>query len=190
MAYMYDMIVPFSDKLDTHGVLSHGLSSYGYDIRVSNNYKIFVSETTAIARAHRSDGAEELTDFITIDPKNINPELFVDETTDVCVIPPNTLVLAESMEYIKMPEDCMAFLKCKSTYIRAGLSIPGTVLEAGWIGTITLELSNLTPLPIKVYSFEGIAQLMFFRGVIPPQVSYAARGGKYQGQKGITLPKV
>jgi dCTP deaminase len=154
-------------------VISYGVSSYGYDIRVGNRFKIFTNLYSTV-----------------VDPKQFRPEAYVDFEGDQCIIPPNSFVLAESVEMIRMPRSVTALVLCKSTYIRAGVLIPTTVLEAGWEGTITLEIGNMTPLPAKIYANEGIAQVLFFEGDEACDVSYADRKGKYQNQSGVVLPRV
>lgn len=173
MANDCGMIEPFVEAQVRQGVMSYGVSSYGYDIRVGDHFKIFTNLYSTV-----------------VDPKNFKPEAYVDFTGDECIIPPNSFVLAESVEYIRMPRHVTALVLCKSTYIRAGVLIPTTVLEAGWEGTITLEIGNMTPLPAKVYANEGIAQVLFFEGDEPCDVSYADRKGKYQNQHGVTLPRI
>lgn len=167
------MIEPFVADQVRQGVISYGVSSYGYDIRVSNQFKIFTNVHSSI-----------------VDPKNFDPQAYVDFEGEVCVIPPNSFVLAHSVEMIRMPRNVTGVVLCKSTYIRAGVLIPTTVLEAGWEGIITLEISNVTPLPAKIYANEGIAQVLFFEGDEPCDVSYGDRKGKYQHQKGVVLPRV
>jgi len=173
MCLEHKMIDPFVDWQIREGVISYGLSSYGYDIRVADEFKIFTDINATV-----------------VDPKNLDPKSFVDFKGDVCIIPPNSFALARSVEYIRMPRNTTALLTCKSTYIRCGILIPTTVLEAGWEGIITLEVANTTPLPAKVYTGEGICQILFFEGDEECLVSYADRKGKYQGQSGLTLPKI
>lgn len=173
MALEHGMIEPFEEGQKRDGVISYGVSSYGYDIRVSDEFKIFTNVYSK-----------------TVDPKNFDPSSMVDFRGDVCTIPPNSFVLAHSVETIRMPRDVTGLVLCKSTYIRAGVLIPTTVLEAGWEGVITLEIGNVTPLPARVYANEGIAQVLFFQGDEPPDVSYADRKGKYQGQTGVVLPRI
>lgn len=173
MAQEYGMIEPFVADQVRQGVISYGVSSYGYDIRVSNQFKIFTNVHSRI-----------------VDPKNFDPQAYVDFAGEVCVIPPNSFVLAHSVEMIRMPRNVTGVVLCKSTYIRAGVLIPTTVLEAGWEGIITLEISNVTPLPAKVYANEGIAQVLFFEGDEPCDISYGDRKGKYQHQKGVVLPRI
>lgn len=173
MAEMHNMIAPFVARQIHEGVISYGVSSYGYDIRVANQFKIFTNVHSRI-----------------VDPKAFDPQAYVDFEGAVCVIPPNSFVLAHSVERMIMPRNVTGIVLCKSTYIRAGVLIPTTVLEAGWEGIITLEISNVTPLPAKIYANEGIAQILFFEGDEPCITSYADRRGKYQDQNGVELPKV
>lgn len=172
-AQEHGMIEPFEDAQVREGVISYGVSSYGYDIRVADEFKIFTNVHSRV-----------------VDPKAFDPQAYVDFKGAVCTIPPNSFVLAHSVEMIRMPRNLTGLVLCKSTYIRAGVLIPTTVLEAGWQGIITLEISNVTPLPARIYANEGIAQVLFFEGDEPCDVSYADRGGKYQGQKGVVLPRV
>ncbi|MBN1427358.1 MAG: dCTP deaminase [Anaerolineae bacterium] len=173
MSLEHGMIEPFVDEQKREGVISFGVSSYGYDIRVADEFKIFTNVHSSI-----------------VDAKNFDPHAYVDFKGDVCLIPPNSFVLAHSVEMIRMPANVTGVVLCKSTYIRSGVLIPTTVLEAGWEGIITLEISNVTPLPARIYANEGIAQVLFFVGDEPCDVSYADRSGKYQNQKGVVLPRV
>ncbi len=168
-----EMISPFVEKQNHSGVISYGLSSYGYDARCSNEFKIFTNVDNAI-----------------VDPKAFSEKSFVDRTSDVCIIPPNSFVLTRSVEYFKIPKDVLVICLGKSTYARCGLIVNVTPLEPGWEGHVTLEISNSTPLPAKVYANEGVAQFLFFKGSSPCEVSYADRAGKYMGQKGVTLPRM
>lgn len=155
-------------------VISYGLSSYGYDARLKDEFFIYHNANSSI-----------------IDPKNFGDDHFIRHAGDgFCLIPPNSFVLCETVEYIRIPEDCVMLILAKSTYARCGLVVNATIGEPGWEGNLTLELSNTTPLPIKVYAGEGIVQLMFIRAEEPCSVSYRSRKGKYQGQRGITTPKV
>ena len=167
------MIEPFVEKQRGEGVISYGLSSYGYDARLSDEFMIFTNVDNAI-----------------VDPKNFSANSFVERKTDVCVIPPNSFALARTVEYFRIPKDVLVVCLGKSTYARCGLIVNVTPLEPGWEGQVTLEISNTTPLPAKVYANEGIAQLLFYRGESPCEVSYADRSGKYMGQKGVTLPRI
>ena len=173
MALEHGMIEPFVEDQVRKGVISYGVSSYGYDIRVADEFKIFTNVYSTV-----------------VDPKNFDPQSMVDFKGDVCVIPPNSFVLARSVETVRMPRDVTGVVLCKSTYIRAGVLIPTTVLEAGWQGVITLEIGNVTPLPAKIYANEGIAQVLFFTGDEMCETSYADRKGKYQHQSGVVLPRV
>ena len=173
LALEKNMIEPFVEKQVREGVISYGVSSYGYDIRVASQFKIFTNVHSRI-----------------VDPKNFDTQAYVDFSGDECIIPPNSFVLAHSVERMKMPVSVTGIVLCKSTYIRAGVLIPTTVLEAGWEGIITLEISNVTPLPAKIYANEGIAQILFFDGDEACDVSYADRAGKYQNQVGVVLPRI
>lgn len=166
------MIEPFSDGLVREGVISYGLSSFGYDLRAAPDWRIFVNAFNTM-----------------VDPKNFDTDSLVEAHGESCVIPPNSFVLTRSIEYLRIPEDVMVVALGKSSYARCGIVANVTPLEPGWEGHVTLELSNTTPLPAKVYANEGIVQLLFFKGE-RPQVTYADRKGKYQGQRGVTLPKL
>jgi dCTP deaminase len=166
------MILPFERGKKRPGVISYGCSHYGYDIRVASNFKIFTNVHSVI-----------------VDPKNINEASFVDFVGDVCVIPPNSYALCESVERFSMPHDVVGVCVGKSTYARCGIIVNVTPLEPGWEGILTIEISNSTPLPAKVYANEGIAQVIFFRGQMPDS-TYASKGGKYHNQDGLTLPMV
>lgn len=172
-ALNHKMIVPFEERLKREGVISYGLSSYGYDCRLSDEFMIFTNVDNAI-----------------VDPKQFNPSSFVTRKTDVCVIPPNSFVLCRTVETFKVPRDVLVVCLGKSTYARCGLIVNVTPLEPEWEGQVTLEISNTTPLPAKVYANEGIAQFLFFKGTTECEVSYADRGGKYMGQQGVTLPRM
>lgn len=173
LAKNHGMIDPFVEKQNHSGVISYGLSSYGYDARCSNEFKIFTNVDNAI-----------------VDPKSFSEKSFVDRETDVCIIPPNSFVLTRSVEYFRIPKDVLVICLGKSTYARCGLIVNVTPLEPGWEGHVTLEISNTTPLPARVYANEGVAQFLFFKGSAPCEVSYADRAGKYMGQKGVTLPRM
>lgn len=173
LALNHGMIDPFVEKQTREGVISYGLSSYGYDARCSPEFKIFTNVDNAL-----------------VDPKNFSPASFVDRNTDVCIIPPNSFALTRSVEYFRIPKDVLVVCLGKSTYARCGLIVNVTPLEPGWEGHVTLEISNTTPLPAKVYANEGIAQFLFFKGSTECEVSYADRSGKYMGQRGVTLPKL
>lgn len=167
------MIDPFVEKQTAEGKISYGLSSYGYDARCSREFKIFTNVDNAI-----------------VDPKDFSDDSFVDRETDVCIIPPNSFVLTRSVEYFKIPKDVLVVCLGKSTYARCGLIVNVTPLEPGWEGHVTLEISNTTPLPAKVYANEGVAQFLFFKGSAPCETTYADRAGKYMGQTGVTLPRI
>ncbi len=172
-ALNHGMIEPFVEKQTAEGKISYGLSSYGYDSRCSNEFKIFTNVDNAI-----------------VDPKNFTSDSFVDRETDVCIIPPNSFVLTRSVEYFRIPKDVLVVCLGKSTYARCGLIVNVTPLEPGWEGHVTLEISNSTPLPAKVYANEGVAQFLFFKGSSDCEVSYADRAGKYMKQQGVTLPRI
>jgi len=169
----YRMLDPFEENLKREGVISYGLSSMGYDIRVTDEYKIFTNVKQAV-----------------VDPKQFNPDSFIDFKGATCVIPPNSFALARSIEYFRLPRSVMGICLGKSSYARCGIVVNITPLEPEWEGHLTIEISNTTPLPARIYSFEGIAQVLFFEAGSLPEVSYADRKGKYQAQQGITLPKV
>jgi dCTP deaminase len=173
MAKEHRMIDPFVESSMREGVVSYGVSSYGYDIRVSNEFKVFTNVNSAI-----------------VDPKNFVPASFVDLTTDVCIIPPNSFALSRTVEYFRIPRDVLVVCVGKSTYARCGLIVNVTPLEPEWEGYLTLEISNTTPLPAKVYANEGIAQLLFLGGDGICEQSYKDKKGKYQGQIGVTLPRI
>lgn len=167
------MIEPFVDRQNHSGVISYGLSSYGYDARVAPEFKIFTNVDSAV-----------------VDPKNFSHEGFVERNTDVCIIPPNSFALARTVEYFRIPRDVMVICLGKSTYARCGIIVNVTPLEPEWEGHVTLEFSNTTPLPAKIYANEGACQFLFLRGEGACEVSYKDRSGKYMGQRGVTLPKV
>lgn len=167
------MIEPFVERQTKEGVISYGLSSYGYDARVAPEFKIFTNVDNAI-----------------VDPKNFSDAGFVDRETDVCVIPPNSFVLARTVEYFRIPRDVLVICLGKSTYARCGIIVNVTPLEPEWEGHVTLEFSNTTPLPAKIYANEGACQFLFLKGNEACEVSYKDRNGKYMGQEGVTLPKV
>jgi len=168
-----EMITPFEEKQKRAGVVSYGLSSYGYDCRVSDEFKIFTNIHNSI-----------------VDPKSFDAQSFVDVKTDVCIIPPNSFALARTVETFKVPRDVLVVCLGKSTYARCGLIVNVTPLEPEWEGQVTLEISNTTPLPAKVYANEGIAQFLFFKGDSVCETSYADKGGKYMGQIGVTIPRI
>ena len=167
------MITPFEDKQVREGKISYGLSSYGYDARVSNEFKIFTNVNSDI-----------------VDPKNFKPSNFLTKKVSECIIPPNSFVLASTIEYFKIPKDVLVICLGKSTYARCGIIVNVTPLEPGWEGHVTLEFSNTTPLPAKIYANEGVAQFVFLKGNERPEVTYSDRKGKYMGQVGVTLPKI
>ena len=167
------MISPFEQKQIREGKISYGLSSFGYDARVSDEFKIFTNVNSEI-----------------VDPKNFKPSNFVTKTVSECIIPPNSFVLASTIEHFKIPKDVLVICLGKSTYARCGIIVNVTPLEPGWEGHVTLEFSNTTPLPAKIYANEGVAQFIFLKGNERPEVSYSDRKGKYMGQSGVTLPKI
>jgi dCTP deaminase len=175
MAAENGMITPFEAgqvRVGAEGkIVSHGTSSYGYDIRCSREFKIFTNINSAV-----------------VDPKNFAAESFVDVVSDVCIIPPNSFALARSVEYFRIPRNVLVICLGKSTYARCGIIVNVTPLEPEWEGHITLEFSNTTPLPAKIYANEGVAQLLFLESDEICETSYKDRGGKYQGQTGVTLP--
>lgn len=173
MALEQGMIEPFVEKQVREGVISYGVSSYGYDMRVADEFKIFTNVYSAI-----------------VDPKHFSPDSFVDFKGDVCIIPPNSFALARSMEYFRIPRQVLTVCVGKSTYARCGLIVNVTPFEPEWEGFVTLEISNTTPLPAKVYANEGLAQVLFFEGDEPCEISYADKKGKYQKQVGVTLPRL
>ena len=173
MAETHRMIEPFEAGQCRDGVISYGLSSYGYDARVSNEFKIFTNVDSAV-----------------VDPKNFNAASLVDRVGDVCVIPPNSFALARSVEYFRVPRDVLVICLGKSTYARCGIIVNVTPLEPEWEGHVTLEFSNTTPLPARIYANEGACQFLFLKGNEPCETSYADRAGKYMGQRGVTLPRL
>ncbi len=178
MAEEKQMIAPFVDSLqsvDSSGerIVSYGLSSYGYDVRVSNHFKVFTNVYNSL-----------------VDPKAFTEDAFVDIHADMCIIPPNSFALARTVEYFKIPRNILTICLGKSTYARCGIIVNVTPFEPEWEGHVTIEISNTTPLPAKIYANEGIAQVIFFEAENACQVSYAERNGKYQRQTGITVPRV
>tara|TARA_B100000700_G_C14578674_1_gene639105 strand:- start:44 stop:547 length:504 start_codon:yes stop_codon:yes gene_type:complete len=167
------MINPFVSKQTRKGKISFGLSSYGYDARVSNVFKIFTNVNSAV-----------------VDPKDFKKDGFVTRKSKVCIIPPNSFVLATTIEYFKIPDNVLVICLGKSTYARCGIIVNVTPLEPGWEGHVTLEFSNTTPLPAKIYANEGAAQFVFIKGNEKPETTYSQRRGKYMKQKGVTLPKI
>ena len=173
MAQEHRMIEPFVKDQVREDVISYGLSSYGYDVRVTDEFKIFTNVHSAI-----------------VDPKHFNPKSFVDYKGDVCLIPPNSFVLARTIEYFRIPRGVLTMCIGKSTYARCGLIVNVTPFEPEWEGYVTLEISNTTPLPARIYAHEGIAQVLFFEADEPCEISYADRKGKYQAQTDIVLPRI
>lgn len=173
MATEHGMIEPFIDEQVRDGAISYGVSSYGYDLRVADDFKIFTNVHSAI-----------------VDPKNFDNASFVDFKGDVCIIPPNSFALARSIEYFRIPRQVLTVCLGKSTYARCGLIVNVTPFEPEWEGYVTLEISNTTPLPAKVYANEGLAQVLFFEADEPCDQSYADKRGKYQGQTGVTPPRM
>ena len=173
MAKTHNMISPFEDKQVRGTKISYGLSSFGYDARVSNEFKIFTNVNSEI-----------------IDPKNFKQNNFISKNGEECIIPPNSFVLSSTVEYFKIPNDVMVICLGKSTYARCGIIVNVTPLEPSWEGHVTLEFSNTTPLPAKIYAHEGVAQFIFLKGNEKPDITYADRNGKYMKQSGVTLPKI
>jgi len=176
MAGQHGMIEPFAPgqvrEVDGRRIVSYGTSSYGYDVRCAAEFKIFTNINSTI-----------------VDPKDFDPNSFVDFTGEVCIIPPNSFALARTVEYFRIPRSVLTVCLGKSTYARCGIIVNVTPLEPEWEGHVTLEFSNTTPLPAKIYANEGVAQMLFFESDEVCDVSYRDRGGKYQGQRGVTLPK-
>ena len=177
MAQQHRMIEPFEPgqvrHVDGQKIVSYGTSSYGYDIRCSNEFKLFTNLNSTI-----------------VDPKNFDPNSFVEVTGDYCIIPPNSFALARTVEYFRIPRNVLTICLGKSTYARCGIIVNVTPLEPGWEGHVTLEFSNTTPLPAKIYANEGACQFLFLKGNEPCETSYADRAGKYMGQRGVTLPRL
>jgi dCTP deaminase len=174
-AQHHEMITPFAEHTSRHKdqkIISYGLSSYGYDARAANEFQIFTNIHTSV-----------------VDPKNFDKANLVDKNSDACVIPPNSFALTRTVEHFKIPKDVIVICLGKSTYARCGIVINVTPLEPGWAGHVTIEISNTTPVPAKVYANEGICQFLFLRGE-QCETSYADRNGKYMNQTGITLPKM
>lgn len=175
MAKQCKMIEPFTEEqvrsVEGKKVISYGLSSYGYDLRVAREFKVFTNLNSSI-----------------VDPKNFRSDAFVDIEADVCIVPPNSFALARSVEYFRIPRNVLTLCVGKSTYARCGIIVNVTPFEPGWEGHVTLEISNTTNLPAIIYAEEGLAQVLFFEAAEECEVSYADRGGKYQGQLNITLP--
>ena len=173
MALEHRMIEPFTDGQVRNGVVSYGVSSYGYDIRVADEFKIFTNVFSAV-----------------VDPKHFDPRSMVDFSGEICVIPPNSFALARTVEYFRIPRDVLTICVGKSTYARCGIIVNVTPFEPEWEGFVTLEISNTTPLPAKIYANEGIAQVLFFQAEEQCEISYADKKGKYQKQESIVLPKM
>ena len=173
MSIDHDMIFPFISEQVKSDKISYGVSSYGYDIRVADEYKIFTNVNNSI-----------------VDPKNFDENSFIDFKGDICIIPPNSFTLARSIEYFKIPRNVLTLCVGKSTYARCGIIVNVTPFEPEWEGHVTLEISNTTPLPAKIYSNEGLCQVLFFESDEECLLSYKDKLGKYQGQRGITIPKV
>ena len=173
MALEHGMIEPFVEKLKRDGVISYGVSSYGYDMRVADEFRIFTNVYSSI-----------------VDPKQFSTDSFVELQNAVCIVPPNSFALARSVEYFRIPRNVLCVTVGKSTYARTGIVTNVTPFEPGWEGFVTLEISNTTPLPAKIYANEGIAQVLFLEADEECEVSYADRDGKYQGQTGVTLPRL
>jgi dCTP deaminase len=173
MSKEHDMINPFSEKQVGQGVISYGLSSYGYDLRVADEFKIFTNVNNAL-----------------VDPKRFDEKSFVTIQTDICIVPPNSFALARSVEYFKIPRSVLTICVGKSTYARCGIIVNVTPFEPEWEGFVTLEISNTTPLPARIYANEGLCQIIFLESDELCETSYADRKGKYQAQKGIVLPKL
>jgi dCTP deaminase len=173
MAKDYGMIEPFEENLVRKGVISYGLSSYGYDLRIADEFKIFTNVASTI-----------------VDPKNFDERSFVSVKGDYCIIPPNSFALGRSIEYFRIPRDVIGICLGKSTYARCGIIVNVTPLEPCWEGYLTVEISNTTPLPAKIYAGEGIAQIIFIKGNEECEISYKDRKGKYMYQPGIVIPKV
>jgi dCTP deaminase len=173
MALERRMIEPFTDKQVRQGVLSYGLSSYGYDVRIADEFKIFTNLNSTI-----------------VDPKNFDPRSFVDVKSEVCIIPPNSFALARTVEYFRIPRNVLTICVGKSSYARCGIIVNVTPFEPEWEGIVTLEVSNTTPLPAKIYANEGIAQVLFFESDEDCETSYADKKGKYQAQQALTLPRL
>ena len=173
MSEEHGMIEPFEPSQVREGVISYGVSSFGYDIRVADEYKVFTDVFSVV-----------------VDPKNFDDRSFVDFKGDHCIIPPRSFALARTLEYFRIPSDVLVVCVGKSTYARCGIIVNVTPLEPEWRGYLTLEISNTTPLPAKIYSNEGLAQLLFFQGDETPEVTYAMKKGKYQDQVGVTPPKL
>ncbi len=173
MAVEAGMIEPFVEAQRRDGAISYGLSSYGYDARVADEFRVFTNVDSAI-----------------VDPKDFSPDSFVTRRGPVCIIPPNSFALAHTMEYFRVPRDILVICLGKSTYARCGIIVNVTPLEPEWEGQVTIEISNTTPLPARIYAFEGICQFLFLHGDQACETSYADRAGKYMRQRGVALPRL
>ncbi|HEX6134182.1 MAG TPA: dCTP deaminase [Longimicrobiales bacterium] len=173
MSEEHGMIEPFEGSQVRDGVISYGVSSFGYDVRVADEYKVFTDVYSVV-----------------VDPKQFDPKSFVDVKAEYCIIPPRSFALARTLEYFRIPSDVLVICVGKSTYARCGIIVNVTPLEPEWRGYLTLEISNTTPLPAKIYSNEGLAQLLFFQGDETPEITYAMKQGKYQDQVGVTPPRL
>jgi len=173
MSLEHRMIEPFTDRQVREGVISYGVSSYGYDIRVADEFRIFTNVNSTI-----------------VDPKNFDPRSLVEFKGDVCIVPPNSFALARSVEYFRIPRNVLTVCVGKSTYARCGIIVNVTPFEPEWEGYVTLEISNTTPLPAKIYANEGIAQVLFFQSDEPCEISYGDKKGKYLKQQEVTLPRI
>ena len=173
MALEHKMIEPFADRQVRDGVISYGVSSYGYDMRVADEFRIFTNVNSSI-----------------VDPKNFDAKSFVEFQGPVCIVPPNSFALGRSVEYFRIPRSTLTICVGKSTYARCGIIVNVTPLEPEWEGQVTIEISNTTPLPARIYANEGICQFLFLQGNEPCEVSYAGKSGKYMGQRGTALPRM
>ena len=173
MAMERGMIDPFVETQRRDGVISYGLSSYGYDARVASDFKIFTNVDSAV-----------------VDPKNFSSDSFVSRTVPICIIPPNSFALAHTIEVFRIPRDILVICLGKSTYARCGIIVNVTPLEPEWEGQVTIEISNTTPLPARIYANEGICQFLFLQGAGPCETSYADKAGKYMGQRGVATPRM
>jgi dCTP deaminase len=173
MATEHGMVEPFAENQKRPGIISYGLSSYGYDARVADEFKIFTNVDSAV-----------------IDPKNFSESSFVERRLQVCIIPPNSFALARTVEYFRIPRDVLVICLGKSTYARCGIIVNVTPLEPEWEGQVTIEISNTTPLPAKIHAGEGICQFVFLQGAAACETSYRDKAGKYMGQRGVALPRL
>ncbi len=173
MALEHAMIEPYVDSQKREGVISYGLSSYGYDARVADEFRVFTNVDSAV-----------------VDPKRFSQDSFVTRTGPSCTIPPNSFALAHTVEYFRIPRDILVICLGKSTYARCGIIVNVTPLEPEWQGQVTIEISNTTPLPARIYAHEGICQFLFLQGASPPETSYADKAGKYMHQRGVALPRM